>query len=98
MSYQGPGVDHSLISPNGRMSKRSKVLAQERTRRALFGDGLAFPSCPQPSDKEYYLRKAAEFRDLAARGVQSRRHLREAERMEALAKECDNDRAPAIPS
>ena len=87
MSYQGPGVDHSLISPNGRISKRSLEAAQERTRQALFGGGLAYPSCRQPSEREYYLRKASEFRDLAARGVNPRKHTKEAERMESLAKE-----------
>lgn len=78
----------ALSSPNGRISKSARAAANKRLSEALFGPGgLPYPSCPQPSDKEYYERKAKEFRELAAMGVQPKRMIREAEKMEAKAKE-----------
>ena len=39
-----PAIDHSTLSPSGRVSKRIRKAALERTRRELFGDGLPLVS------------------------------------------------------
>ena len=80
-----PSVDHSLLSPSGRMSKRALKAAQERTRRGLFGDGLPFPSCPQPTEREALLRQAQELRLLASRGVTPKKLTRKAVELEQRA-------------
>ena len=76
----------ALTSPSGRMSKRGIKAAQERIRRELFPDGLAPPSCPQPTKAESLLHQAAELRSLAARGMKPRAYLRRAEALEREAK------------
>ena len=81
-----PSIDHSLLSPSGRVSKRARKAALERTRRELFGDGLPFPTCKQPSKAERLLREAATLRDLADRGMRPRAHRKEADKLEALAR------------
>jgi len=81
-----PSVDHSLLSPSGHMSKRARGAALERTRRELFGDGLAMPSCPQPTQRESMLRRATELRALADRGMCVRKYRKQAERLEAEAR------------
>lgn len=88
MMYRAPTIDHGTLSPSGRVSKRARAKALERTRLELFGpDGLARPTPPdQPSDAESYLRRARELRELAARGMKPRAFVREAERLEAMAR------------
>ena len=82
-----PCIDHSILSPSGRVSKRARKAALERTRKELFGpNGLARPSCPQPTKREQLLRQAQNLRALAARGMSTRAFNREAERLEAQAK------------
>ena len=81
-----PTIDHSSLSPSGRVSKRSRALAIERARYELFGDGLPMPTCPQPTGAERLLRQAAELRALAARGMKPRAYMREAARLEVKAK------------
>ena len=78
-------IDHSLLSPSGRVSGRAKKAALERMRRELFGDGLPFPTCPQPSQKTRLLRQAKELRALAARGMRPRAFIRDAEALETKA-------------
>ena len=81
-----PSVDHSLLSPSGHMSKRARAAASERLRVELFGEeGLAHPEPAQPTDSEAWLRKAANLREMAARGMHPRKYVKEAERLEALA-------------
>lgn len=76
----------ALSSPSGRMSKAARRDAHERFRVALFGkDGLAYPTCPQPSKREKLLRDAKMFRDLADRGMSPRRYRRQAEQLEKQA-------------
>lgn len=74
-------IDHSILSPSGRVSDRAREAALERNRRALFGDGLPFPSCRQPSERERLLRQAAELETLADRGMSPVKHRREAVRL-----------------
>jgi len=80
-----PTVDHSLLSPSGHVSKRSREAALERTRRELFGDGLAYPSITQPTKVESLRQQAARLRDLAERGMKPRAYRKQAERLEAEA-------------
>jgi hypothetical protein len=77
----------ALSSPSGKMSKAAKKRANERLRQALFGDGLAHPTCEQPPARECLLRQAAKLRELAERGMCPRKYRREAERLEAQALE-----------
>lgn len=84
-AYEGPGVDHTLLSPSGRVSKRARKAADERTRRELFGPGSGFEGwgeIKQPSDRERLLTQATRLRELAARGMSPRKYTREAERLE----------------
>ena len=72
----------ALSSPSGQMSNAARQRASERLRRELFGDGLEGPKVQQPSKRESNLRRAAELRELAARGMRPRAHIKEAERLE----------------
>lgn len=80
-----PSIDHSFLSPSGRVSKRARRASDERTRRELFGDGLEFPRCRQPSERERLLRTAHELRGLASRGMKPRAYVKQAAMLEALA-------------
>jgi hypothetical protein len=77
----------ALASPSGRMSKRALKAAQERIRKQLF-DGWTREDfvgrVEQPTDRERNLRQAKQLRELAARGMNPRAYLKEAERLEAL--------------
>lgn len=80
----------SISSPNGRVSKRAKDAAIDRLAVALFGtnstreDFTGGPT-PQPSRAERLLAQAAQLRDLANRGMSTRKFNREADRLEAEA-------------
>ena len=80
-----PSIDHGALSPSGKVSKRARKAAQERTHRELFGDGLERPRCKQPTEKEYLLKLAAELRDLANRGMKPRAYNKTADELEAQA-------------
>lgn len=75
----------ALSSPSGRMSKRARKAASERLRRALFEEGLVIPLPPQPSQVEHLRAVAAQFRELADKGMGPRKHRKAAERLEAQA-------------
>ncbi|MFA4945906.1 MAG: LPD1 domain-containing protein, partial [Lentisphaeria bacterium] len=78
----------ALGSPSGRQSQASQQAAQARLGEALFGPGgLKAPQQAQPSTQEVLRRQAKGLRDLAARGVGPRKHLKEAERLEGMAEE-----------
>ena len=78
-------LNHSYLSPSGRVSKRSRKAMLKRVYRELFGDGLSGPIVKQEPEKERLLRRAAELRHLAAGGMKPRAYLKEALRLEALA-------------
>jgi hypothetical protein len=80
MNTMGEAI--ALSSPSGRMSKRARKAANERLRKALFGDGLARPTAPQPTEKERKLRQARELRELANRGMAPRKHRKLATKLE----------------
>lgn len=80
----------SMSSPNGRFSKRSKKSAEERLCMALFGTPeitlqMLKGESPQHSEKVSLLRHAATLRDLASRGMSTKKYNREAERLETEA-------------
>lgn len=82
-----PAIDHSLISPNGRMSKRAREAAIKREAERLFPKG--FFDAPKKTEQEIakdkaetLRRAAANLRDLAKRGMQTRKFTREAEQLE----------------
>ena len=82
-----PAIDHSLLSPSGRMSKRARAAAIKREGERLFkGVGNLKGSTPQPSKREQLLRQAARLHELAARGMKPRAYLKEAMKCEAQAK------------
>lgn len=76
-------IDHSLLSPSGRMSKAARERALTREAERLF-DGVDIrPKGPaQPTEREAMLQQAARLRDLAARGMHPRKYVKEAERLE----------------
>jgi len=84
---QRPSIDHSLLSPNGRMSKRARKAALAREAKKLF-DGIDLnPKVKQPSEKEKLLRDAKMWRGLSDRGMGRKKYARladEAERKAAL--------------
>ncbi len=81
-----PSIDQCYLSPSGHVSKRAKRASDERVRRQLFGDGLPWPTCRQPSERERLLQQAAELRGLSERGMKPRAYLRRAKQLEARAK------------
>jgi hypothetical protein len=88
MPYRGPGVDHTYLSPSGRVSKRAREEATRRTAEALFGPNSGFQGwgeVKQPSERARLLRQAAELRDLAARGMHPRKYPKIAAALEARA-------------
>ena len=85
--YRGPSIDHSLISPNGHMSKRARAAALKREGERLFAGVELNPATPQPKESETLLAHAARLRELAARGMQVRKYTREADKAEARAKQ-----------
>ena len=78
-------LNHSYLSPSGRVSKRSRKAMLKRVYRELFPNGLPEPVVDQGTEKENLLRRAAELRYLAAGGMKPRAYLKEALRLEALA-------------
>jgi len=78
----------AMSSPNGRMSGRARKAAEKRLWVALFGEGpvnLRGEGPPPPTKKEQLLAHAARLRDLADRGMSTRRFMREAAKAEAEA-------------
>ncbi len=67
-----PSIDHSFLSPSGRVSKRARKAMLAQVSRELFPDGLSRPRCKQPTENERLLRHAARLRDLAAGGMRPR--------------------------
>lgn len=89
-----PTIDHSVLSPNGRVSQRARKAALERTRTELFPPGFwdAPERTPQQlaTERAVALRRAAtNLRDLAQRGMSPKRHLRAAIALETEACKLD---------
>lgn len=39
-----PILDHGILSPSGRVSRRAEKAAKERVRKELFGPGIPYPT------------------------------------------------------
>lgn len=82
MKCTWPAIDHTLLSPSGRVSKRARAAAEKVEFARLFKGADLNPTIPQPSERDSDLRYAAELRALAARGFQPRKMTKEATRLE----------------
>ena len=85
-----PSIDHTLLSPSGRCSKRARDAAMKREAARLFPPGYwdAPPKTQEQIAKEKAdgLRLAAKtLRDLAARGMNRHRYTHEAAKLETEA-------------
>jgi hypothetical protein len=90
MNNNRPSIDHSILSPSGRMSKAAREAAMKREASRLFPPG--FWDKPQESEDgkkkkqaERLIRTAQTLRDLAARGMRTRSYLQEADKLDARA-------------
>jgi len=83
--YKGPSIDHSLLSPSGRMSKRAREAAMRREAERLFAGIDLNPPVPQPTEAVRLRRAAAQLRDLAGRGMSTKKYLHKAAELEAQA-------------
>ena len=88
--YRGPAIDHSLLSPSGRMSKRARKAAHEREEARVAAWWAKKYPAPSPEEqaskeaaekRERLLRTAANLEDLANRGMHPRKYRKEAARL-----------------
>ena len=81
-----PSIDHGLLSPSGKMSKRARAAALERERKKLFPPGFwdvkVSPEEALAKKIAGIRRSAKNMRELAARGMSPRKFTCQAERME----------------
>lgn len=82
-----PSIDHSGLSPSGRVSKRARIAWERREYALLFPPGtFAPPPRDERAERVATMRRsAANLRDLAARGMRPLAHAKAAERLEAEA-------------
>lgn len=88
--YRGPSIDHSMLSPSGRVSKRARAAAMKREHDRLFPPGFWDKQEPTEAERiaaevEALRRQAAQLRDLAARGMKPRAYPKLAAELEAKA-------------
>jgi hypothetical protein len=77
----------ALSSPSGHMSKRARKAALKRLHDNLFPNGIQLAMPAPYTTREKDLMQAKRLRELAARGMSTRKFNREADRLEALYKE-----------
>jgi len=80
-----PCIDHSGLSPSGRVSKRAREAWEKRELARLFdgmGD-LRGEGPPQPTERERDLRQAQQLEALADRGMCPRKYRRMADELRA---------------
>jgi len=85
-------MDHGLLSPSGRVSKRARNAALKRENERMWGPGgidaylrearEEHLKAIQPTKKEALLQQAARLREFAGYGCNTRKYNREAERLE----------------
>lgn len=81
-----PSIDHTILSPSGKVSKRARKAALERGAHRLFPEGFFIKGpAPEVSKSEVLRRSAANLRELASRGMCPRKYRKEADRLEAEA-------------
>lgn len=87
-----PRIDHSLLSPNGKISRRTRRTEMEKcfggensiTLKDIHDANIA---SIQPSDIDRLERQAKQCREFAARGMRPRAGIKQAEWCEARIKE-----------
>lgn len=89
--YRGPSIDHGLLSPSGHMSKRARDAALRREAERLFAGIDLSPTTPQPTESERLRTHAARLRELAARGMSTRKFNKEADRAESEAARIESE-------
>ena len=83
-----------MSSPSGKMSKRAKLAADKKLKRALFGESGLIPiMLPQESKQKRNRRQAKELRELFDRGMRAKKYLKEADRLEDEADRLDLEEA-----
>ena len=90
--YRGPSIDHSLLSPSGRMSKRARKAAIAREGRRLFADLEPHQETEQEKltrEIDALKRSARNLLDLAARGMKPKAYPKEAAKLLALANQLE---------
>ena len=90
-----PSIDHSILSPSGRVSKRAREAAMKREAARLFPPG--YWDRPEPTPEQIATEREAKrsqmldyakfLRHLADGGMRPRVHRREATRLEREAVE-----------
>ena len=90
-----PVIDHAILSPSGRVSKRARAVALAREGARLFPAG--YFDVPKPTEAEVQqarcltLRQSAKtLRELAARGMSRRKFTKVADALEAEAAALEN--------
>jgi len=84
-----PSIDHSILSPSGRVSKRARKAALEQQAKILFA-GIDFsPSVPQPTEAEALRRQAKQLLELANRGMNTKSYRRHANKLIARAEQLE---------
>ncbi|OGQ00792.1 MAG: hypothetical protein A2Z40_04255 [Deltaproteobacteria bacterium RBG_19FT_COMBO_60_16] len=84
-----PTIDHSLLSPSGRVSERACKAALKREAEILFPPG--YWTGVKTTEEIFQakidtlLHSAHNLRELAARGMAPKKHLKAAEEMEGEA-------------
>ena len=88
--YNGPEIDHIILSPSGHCSKRAREAALKREHDRIFPPG--FWNEPEPTEEQQkqakaqlLLASAANLRELANRGMTPRKFRKAADKMEAEA-------------
>lgn len=98
--YRGPTIDHTLLSPSGRVSKRARTDAEKREVARLFPTGYWDVTEKSGAEKRADRAKALRYtannlRIMASRGMSVRKFTRAAECMEAEANELEATPAPS---
>jgi len=79
------GINHSEISPSGRVSNRTREATRKRNWQRLLDADIGPKAPPQPTQAEALYRQAAQLRELADRGMSPTKYRREAARLEVEA-------------
>lgn len=75
-----PSIDHSLLSPSGKISKSALERAKKREHERLFNGIEVGPKLPvQPTEAQALRQKASELYALAARGMKPRAYKKAAD-------------------
>lgn len=83
MMYRGPSVDHTFLSPSGKVSKRARRAAEKITRDLLFPPGYWDVPEIEVSEREKLEKEIKYFREYSGRGIPPRRAEKEIAKLQA---------------